>query len=415
MNAARRGFLTSLMIAVALLASMAGVTRAQDPTGAEPLELRDGDRVVLLGGTFIERAQRYGWLETAMQLRFPDRKFTVRNLGWSGDTVFAESRGIFDPPAKGYERMIAQVLELKPTVILLHYGDNESFEGAEYIDTFIRQYEKLLDDLKPTGARMVLISPMHRIALPAPLPDVTAQDAMVEVYVEAVYKLALQRKLACIVVPDLAQESAAAGISAEILSDDGLHFTDRGYQFASERLVDLMFGLSRPQGLVVHGRFGQTLECTNTGTGGPCPIEMLTSSDTRVSFRVKRSGGAGGVDSVHLDLTGTGQFEVKVNGQAQERVTGEQLTAADNAALPRVFLYDELRQTVIDKSQLYFYRWRPQNVTYLFLFRKHEQGNNAKEVDDFIPLIDALDQKIFDLKRQAGEVTVEIVRVPEGT
>jgi folylpolyglutamate synthase/dihydropteroate synthase len=29
----------------------------------------------------------------------------------------------------------------------------------------------------------------------------------------------------------------------------------------------------------------------------------------------------------------------------------------------------------------FFHRYRPQNETYLFLFRKHEQGNNAVEVE----------------------------------
>src|SRR4051812_22703494 len=67
---------------------------------AEKFELRQGDRVVLLGGTLIEREQRYGYWEAALTARYPDRDITFRNLGWSGDTVFAESRGVFDPPEK---------------------------------------------------------------------------------------------------------------------------------------------------------------------------------------------------------------------------------------------------------------------------------------------------------------------------
>ncbi len=39
------------------------------------------------------------------------------------------------------------------------------------------------------------------------------------------------------------------------------------------------------------------------------------------------------------------------------------------------------------KDQLFFHRYRPQNETYLFLFRKHEQGNNAVEIPQFDPLI----------------------------
>jgi len=41
----------------------------------------------------------------------------------------------------------------------------------------------------------------------------------------------------------------------------------------------------------------------------------------------------------------------------------------------------ELQQLIRAKNEWFFHRYRPQNETYLFLFRKHEQGNNAVEVD----------------------------------
>ena len=48
---------------------------------------------------------------------------------------------------------------------------------------------------------------------------------------------------------------------------------------------------------------------------------------------------------------------------------------------------DALREATIQKNRLFFHRWRPANETYLFLFRKHEQGQNAKEIPMFDPLI----------------------------
>src|SRR5262245_40429554 len=73
---------------------------------AADFELRDGDRAVWLGGTLIEREQRYGYWETALTLRYPDRNITFRNLGWSGDTVWGESRVSFDfdKPGEGVRR-----------------------------------------------------------------------------------------------------------------------------------------------------------------------------------------------------------------------------------------------------------------------------------------------------------------------
>ncbi len=56
----------------------------------------------------------------------------------------------------------------------------------------------------------------------------------------------------------------------------------------------------------------------------------------------------------------------------------------------------ELDALIVQKNELFFHRHRPQNETYLLLFRKHEQGNNAVELAQFVPLIDALDKQIWD-------------------
>ena len=72
---------------------------------AESFEIKDGDRVLFLGDTLLEREGTYGYLETRMVEQFPDRKFTVRNLAFSADTPLGWSRASFDPPAQGFERL----------------------------------------------------------------------------------------------------------------------------------------------------------------------------------------------------------------------------------------------------------------------------------------------------------------------
>ena len=48
---------------------------------------------------------------------------------------------------------------------------------------------------------------------------------------------------------------------------------------------------------------------------------------------------------------------------------------------------------------MFFHRYRPQNETYLFLFRKHEQGNNAVEIPKFDPIVESLEGEIDVLKK----------------
>ena len=61
--------------------------------------------------------------------------------------------------------------------------------------------------------------------------------------------------------------------------------------------------------------------------------------------------------------------------------TGGSLTSDDPAQL------EPVRELVAAKNELFFHRWRPANETYLFLFHRHEQGNNAVEIPQFDPLV----------------------------
>ncbi|MBU6238994.1 MAG: SGNH/GDSL hydrolase family protein [Planctomycetes bacterium] len=60
---------------------------------------------------------------------------------------------------------------------------------------------------------------------------------------------------------------------------------------------------------------------------------------------------------------------------------GFQSLAIDRLAESNPTATSELQQLIRSKNEWFFHRYRPQNETYLFLFRKHEQGNNAVEVD----------------------------------
>src|SRR5215469_17948629 len=160
---------------------------------ADPFELRNGDRVVLVGSTLIEREQRYGYWETALTARYPDRDITFRNLGWSGDTVFGHARAGFGSVADGFRHLKDHVLALKPTVIIIGYGTNESFEGPKGLPRFVKGLETLLDTLVPTKARIVLLSPLKQENLGRPLPDPKEQNKNLRLYSYAIRGVAMKR------------------------------------------------------------------------------------------------------------------------------------------------------------------------------------------------------------------------------
>ncbi|MBP86961.1 MAG: hypothetical protein CMJ64_09620 [Planctomycetaceae bacterium] len=77
-------------------------------SAAAPFELRDGDRVVFVGGSFIERMQQHGYLETLLTTVHRDRNITFRNLGWSGDNAVEIPQ--FDPLIEKQEKRIQALL-----------------------------------------------------------------------------------------------------------------------------------------------------------------------------------------------------------------------------------------------------------------------------------------------------------------
>ena len=189
---------------------------------AQKLELKDGDRVVLLGNTLIEREQRHGYWEAALTIAHSDKNITFRNLGWSGDTVWGEARARFGGPADGFRHLKDHVVALKPTVILLGYGLNESFAGEAGLPNFQKGLETLLDTLAPTKARIVILSPLKQEKLPQPLPDPAEQNKNIKLYRDVLQKTAEKRGHGFVDLFELVD-------GKERLTDNGIHLTAHGY------------------------------------------------------------------------------------------------------------------------------------------------------------------------------------------
>ncbi len=85
-------------------------------------------------------------------------------------------------------------------------------------------------------------------------------------------------------------------------------------------------------------------------------------------------------------------------------------------ALGNVENYRLLQQAIQKKNELFFNRWRPENWTYLFGFRKHEQGQNAVEIPQFEPLIaewEARIARLRDIAHPDAAVIADVKRLLE--
>jgi hypothetical protein len=298
----------------ALAVEPAAVAANQTPK----FELKDGDRVVFLGNTLIEREQKYGYWELMLTMAWPERNVTFRNLGWSGDTVLGESRAGFGTQADGFKKLVEEVNAAKPTVIFVGYGNVEAFAGEAGLPKFIEGFGKLLDVLEATKARIVVLGPTLQHPAITPNKQWKVQNDNVRRYSAELEQIATKRNAATV-------------------------------HFAKDELIGSPFlvGVTEPT----------TNGIDQTWFGY---VELY------------------GAISHALSIPTTQKFTLDLAGRAGTAY--------------------ELLDAIQKKNELFFHRWRPQNETYLFGFRKHEQGKNAAEVFQFDPLVEAEEKKIAELR-----------------
>ena len=229
-----------ILAAICLLSVTAGAS-----ADSRSFELRDGDRVVLIGDTLIEREQYAGYVELALTTRFANKNVIFRNIGWSADTTAGDSRtGLslmqagLEPADEGWKQLRKQLDGLKPTVLIVGYGMADSFAGKAGLPAFIDKMNKLLDAAQQasgaTKLRVLIVGPLAHLKLPAPLPDPTAHNAILAKYDAALRDLALKRGAAFVTLFD----GFAKRSDPEKLSDNGIHLTAAGYRVAAEMIEE---------------------------------------------------------------------------------------------------------------------------------------------------------------------------------
>ncbi|QDU25432.1 GDSL-like Lipase/Acylhydrolase [Anatilimnocola aggregata] len=356
-------------------------------------DFRDGDRVVFLGSAFIERMQKYNYLETMITAGLPDKNITFRNLGWSGDTVWGDARAVFGTRADGFKRLLSDVNLCNPTVIIVCYGENEAYEGESGIDGFRDGLNKLLDSLEATGARLLLLSPRQHESLGYPLPDQKEYNASLKLYRDVIAETAKAREHAFV---DLYNSVPSGEIGAKVVSENGVHLTPAGeYLLARELLPQL--GVPKADWNVAIDLKQNSLDAVGA------QVTDLKVDASGVSFSAIWRG----IDlplpaplnanrMLHLQgLTGAG-YHLFIDGEPQQAPNAWNERFAVPLTLQRSV---ELQRKINEKNTLFFNRHRPQNETYLFLFRKHEQGNNAVEIPQFDPLIAEKEKEIAELRQ----------------
>lgn len=334
---------------------MSNIQQKQVLTPRRPAQtefsLLPSDRLTLLGGAWIERLQYDARLEARLYAAHSTEEFQVRNLGWSGDDVTGVARAVFGSVQDGWKRRQDDTLRTEPTVVLIAYGSNESFAGPSGLDAFAQDLTRLLGWVDAVGATAVLVTPPPFQTLPPPLANMDAANENLNLYCQRIRQIAQSMGL---------------------------------------KLIDLHALLQTP------ANPNQAPANPHQAPANPHPTGAnLDAALTENGVHLSYSGTGLVSDLLARELLGPSFLNSDPASDPSSDPASDQ--QSDGTGHERA---KELLALIRRKNELYFHRYRPQNETYLFLFRKHEQGNNAAEVPVFDTLVRQTEQQIRTLCRK---------------
>jgi lysophospholipase L1-like esterase len=391
------------------LVTLALLARVASSEEMPKVEFRDGDRIVFLGNEFFEREADRGYIETELTTRFPDRNLTFRNLGYSGDTVHADARNlcsgwaVFGPADQGFERLKNLIEHIKPTLVFVAYGMNESFDGPKGVEPFGQGLGRMLDMLSSSsapGVRIVLVSPIRHEDLGRPLPDPMEHNGNIELYIDVMAKVAAERGYPLI---DLFSD-LGDGTKDEFHTPytyDGIHLTPYGYWRAAMVLERACGYPPRtysshvlPKGNGLRST-ATTLPLAPPPEGSPAALLQGQAALPGVAWQQRME---------HLDR---GDYALMSDGKPLASANAKQWSSGVAVLKgPDIDQEETLRKTIVVKNFDFFNFWRPDNDTYIFGYRKHEQGRNAVEIPRFEPLVAAKEAEIVKLRVPVPHVYV---------
>jgi azurin len=213
---------------------------------AEPLELRSGDHIAVIGNTLADRMQHAGYLEALTHQHFPQRELVFRHLGFAADELTVR------PRSENFGTPDEWLTKVKADVVFAFFGFNESFKGAAGLAKFRADLEKLIADTKKAnysgkGApRLVLFSPIAAEEYSDPnFPDPDPINRQIEPYIKAMREVAQANDVPFVDLFDASRKAYRA--AKQPLTINGIHLSNDGYKALAPAMFTAVFGQKAPE------------------------------------------------------------------------------------------------------------------------------------------------------------------------
>ncbi len=226
----------------------------------------DQQRIVLLGNGLGERMIQYGFFETELQLRYPDKQLVIRNM----------CRPTFTPGFRPHPSRRTQwafpgaeeirpeykihsgvghypypdewLTTLKADTIIAFFGYNESFDGPAGLDTYRRELKAFVEHTLSqhyngqNAPELVLVSPIafQDLSADLDLPNGLETNANLALYSGVMKEVAAQYSLHFVDLFELTTEWFAS--SKTRWTVNGAHLNQNGYKKLAPALADRIYG-----------------------------------------------------------------------------------------------------------------------------------------------------------------------------
>lgn len=378
---------------------------AQRLSNQPQLEFKPNERILFLGSSLFENELKNGYLEYAISSRWPDKDLTFRNLGWTGDNVFAEARSTFTTPPTPYQQLFQQIRSTNPNHVLIAYGGIESQKGDEGLDEFVRGLEIIIDSVDALGAQTTLLStiPVKRAGS---AENTVTQNKNLKRYADAIDSVATKRKKRFVDIYTPIAEN-----TDDIYLDNGIHLNDAGYYYLAQVLEQSFGWPARGSKVMVKASKSKA-----TATG---PAKIISNSGDNVVFSVEEpvlplplpnAGKPAEQASVSVQVSGlaSGYYTLTENGR--QLVTASATDWAKGIVLDHGVSQEQAAKIsgyIVKKNELFFEQYRPLNRTYILGFRSYEQGRHKQGLEDLDFIIAWLEDQI-NLNRKPVVKTYEL-------
>lgn len=204
---------------------------------AEPVPLKDGDRIVFLGDSITAGGARpegyISMIRSALETKYKDKKIECIGAGISGNKV---------PNLQA--RVDKDVVAKKPTIVVIYIGINDVWHGEKdpargtMPDAFVAGLKEVIGKIKAGGARVILCTPT---VIGEKKNGANKLDAKLDQYSDLSRNLAKELDLQLIDLRKAFVDYLAANNPEDqekgILTPDRVHLNKAGNQLVADTML----------------------------------------------------------------------------------------------------------------------------------------------------------------------------------